>query len=173
MIKYPAIVGVWLVVLIIDSVMLPALTGFPSGFGISVFLSALVIVFGVHRWVIGLGVVFAGITELIFGMNFGVVIGSWLFMVWCGYVLYQFLNIKSMGENDSVFAVLPFTFLGIVIFSVGGIAFWLINHFIYKSGLVLSVLLEIMVSPVIASIVIIELAATLFVFRLINSSPNV
>lgn len=172
MMKYLAIIGTWLAVLISDSVILPALTDFPSGFGILVFLSALVIVFGVHHWVIGLGIVLAGITELIFGMYFGVVIGAWLVMVWCGYVLYQFLNVKSMGENDSMFSLMPFTLLGLVVFSVGEIVFWLIEYFIYKSGFTLPVLLEVASSPVIISIVIIELAITLFIFRFIYPSQN-
>ena len=170
--KILTIIGVWLVVLIIDGIVLPALTGLPSGLGIMVLLSALAIMFGVHRWVIGLGIVLAGLTELILGTNFGVIIGAWLVMVWGWYFLNQFLNIKLISKNNFLVILLPLTLLGLIIFVLGEGAWWAISHLVYERGLALSTLLYIIRSPVILSVVAVELMVTLFVFGLVYSSHN-
>ncbi|GEM_PF-5521698 len=166
------IVIIWFTVFVGDGIILPALTGLPAGFGILVFLSALMITFGVQRWVIGSGIIFAGATELILGTYFGVIIGAWLVMAWLGHVFFKFLNMESMNKNNSLAILVPFTLFGVVIFFAGVGAWWIINRLAYESGLSPSALFRVVLSPVIISIVVIELAITLFIFRFIYSPKN-
>ncbi|MEK7217700.1 MAG: hypothetical protein AAB374_02245 [Patescibacteria group bacterium] len=169
--RHLAIIGVWFVVFIADGIVFPALTGLPSGFGIMVLLSVLAITFGVHRWVIGLGIIFAGITELIIGTYFGTIIGAWLAMAWVWHLLNQFLNLKSMNENDSLVALAPFILLGLGLFAFGEGVSWMIIHFVYESELT-AMFFDIFLSPAILSIVAVEFAITFFVFRFIYFSRN-
>lgn len=170
--KYFMIIGIWLAVLIGDGVILPALTGLPAGFGIIVFLSALVITFGIHRWVIGLGIILAGVTELMIGAYFGVIMGAWLVMAWSWHLLNKFLNMKPLNESDSLVALMPFTLLGLGLFALGESALWAISRFIYEAGLTAMVLVDILRSPAIFSIVAAELVITLFIFHFIYSPRN-
>src|SRR3989344_882957 len=170
--KYFAIIGVWFVALVGDGIILPALTGLPSGFGIIVLLSIMAVGFGVHRWVIGLGMILAGTTELIIGTYFGTIIGAWLVMAWGWYFLNQFLNIKSINKNNFLMAFVPVTLLGLGLFVFGEGVLWIIIRFVYESGLSTITLINILCSPAIFSIVAIELAVTLFIFRFIYLSRN-
>lgn len=165
--KRVVIIGVWLMVLIVDGTVLPPLTGWPSGFGIMVLLSALAITFGIHLWVIGLGLVLAGMTELILGSYFGAIIGAWLIMAWIWYFLNRFLNMKPISENKSLVALVPFTLLGFILFVFGEGISWIINYFIYGSGFALTILVSIIRSPIICAVVVVELIITLSIFRLI------
>ncbi|MDP4001784.1 MAG: hypothetical protein Q8P69_01925 [bacterium] len=165
--KYFTIIIIWFIVFISDGIILPALTGLPAGFGILVFLLALMITFGVHRWVIGSGIIIAGVTELILGVYFGVIIGTWLVMAWIGHVFFKFLNIESMNENNFFGTIIPFTLFGIVIFAVGEGTLWVISRLAYESGLSPSTLFRIVFSPMVIIIVAIELVVTLFIFRFI------
>lgn len=170
--RYFVIIGLWFAVLVIDGVVFPSLTGWPSGFGIIVLLSALAITFGIHRWVIGLGIILAGLTELMLGTYFGTIVGAWLVMAWSWHLLNQFLNMKPLSENDSFLALIPFTLLGLGLFGLGEIMLWIISRFVYKSGLAITNFIGVFHSPMIFIIVAIELAVTLFVFRFIYSSRN-
>lgn len=167
------VIIIWFVVFVSDGIILPALTGLPTGFGILIFLSALIITFGVHRWVIGSGIILAGVTELILGTYFGVIMGAWLVMAWFGHIFFKFLNIESMDKNNSLATLVPFTLFGIIIFIVGEGALWTINRLAYESGLSPSTLSQIVFSPVVITVVAIEIAVTLFIFRLIYYSKNV
>lgn len=164
------IIGVWLAVLIIDGIVLPALTGLPAGLGIMVLLSALAITFGIHRWVIGLGIILAGMTELMFGAYFGTIIGAWLVIAWGWHLLNRFLNMNPASENDSFMALVPFAVLGLGLFGLGEGVSWAIDRFVYESGLAVTTLIDILRSPTIFIIVAIELVATLLIFRLIYFS---
>lgn len=166
------IVGIWLVVIIIDGIVLPALSGLPSGLGIMVFLSALAITFGIHRWVISWGIVMAGATELILGAGFGTIIGSWLVVAWVWYLLNRFLNMKPLSENDSFLAFILFILLGLGLLAIGEGALWVITRLAYQSDLSTSTLFHLFRAPTILSIVAVELGVTLFVFRFIYSPKN-
>ena len=170
--RYFAIMVVWFAVLIGDGIVFPALTGWPSGFGIMVLLSALAITFGIHRWLIGLGIILAGLTELILGTYFGIIIGAWLVITRVWHLLNQFLNLKPMSENDSLIAFAPATLCGLGLFSLGEGVSWVIIRFAYESELPATTLINILRSPAIISIVGIELLITLFVFRFIYFSRN-
>ena len=166
------IIVIWFAVLIIDGVILPALTGLPSGFGIIVFLSALAITFGIHRWVLWFGIILAGISELILASYFGVIIGAWLVMATGWYFLNQFLSTKPMGESDSFFSFVPSVFFGFVLTGLGEGAIWLISRFVYKSGFATTTLLGIVRSPMIVGVMAVELGLILLVFRWFYSPKN-
>lgn len=170
--KYLAIVGVWLAIFVGDGIIFPALTGLPSGFGIIVLLSALVITFGIHRWLIGLGLIFAGLTELILGAYFGTIIGAWLIIVWGWYLLNQFLNLKLMNERASLATFVSRILFGLGLFVLGESVLWMIIRFVYEPELTITILINILRSPTIFSIVLVEFAVTFFVFRFIYSSKN-
>ena len=166
------IIIVWISLLVGDGIILPALTSLPSGFGAIVFLSALAITFGIHRWVIGLGIVLAGLTELMIGTYFGVIIGAWLVIAWSWHLLNRFLNMKSVNKNDSLGALIPVTLFGLGLFVVGEGILWMISRFVYESGLTATIFINILRSPTIITVIMTELIITLFVFRFISSPKN-
>ena len=170
--KQLAVICVWAAVFIIDGIMFPALTGLPSGLGIIVLLSALAITFGIHRWVIGLGIVLAGLTELMVGAYFGSIIGAWLVMAWSWHLLNRFLNMKPLSENNFLVALGPFTLLGFGLFGLGEGILWAIGRFVYEPGLTVTTLISIFRSPIMLSIVAVEFAIIIFIFRFIYSSRN-
>lgn len=170
--KYLLITVFWLVIFICDGIILPALTGLVSGFGAIVFLSALAITFGIHRWVIGLGIVLAGLTELMIGTYFGVIIGAWLVIAWSWHLLNRFLNMKSVNKNDSLGALIPVTLFGLGLFVVGEGVLWMMSRFVYESGLTATIFINILRSPTIIAVIMAELIITLFVFRFISSPKN-
>jgi len=170
--KHLAIIIVWVIIFIGDGAVLPALTGLPSGFGIMVLLSAMVVVFGVQRWVIGLGIILAGLTELMVGTYFGTVIGAWLAIVWTWHFLNNFFNIKTINENSSFVALVPCTLFGLGLFGLGEGVLWVISRLVYEPGLSIVTLFDVFHSSAILSIVVIEFVMILFVFRLIYSSRN-
>ncbi|MBP9822148.1 MAG: hypothetical protein KBC81_01735 [Candidatus Pacebacteria bacterium] len=167
-----AIILIWIAVVVADGVLLPAISGMPSGFGALVFLSALIITFHVHRWVIGLGIFISLATELWVGAYFGTIIGSYLIMVIVWYLLNKFLNMRSASENGSMLAIIPFTFLGIILFGVGEVFLWLVNRYVYIRDLSMATLIKLIISPEILAIVTIELIVIFLVFNFIYSSQN-
>ena len=167
--KRLAIIIAWFFVVIIDGVVLPALTGLPTGFGIIIFLSAFAISFGIHRWVIILGIVLAFVTELNVGTYFGIIIGAWLVIAWAGHLMNRFFNMKPVNENDSLISILPIALLGFVLFCIGEVTLWVISRFVYESGLSMATLLQIMRSPKILAGVVAELMVVLSIFRLVYS----
>ena len=168
--KRAAIAAVWVVVLIVDGVVLPGLTGLHAGLGIMIFLAALAVSFGAHRWVIGLGMALSLGAELILGMNFGVIIGAWLAIIWSWYGMSQVLSMKSVHENDSMLTLVPCAAFGIVLVAVGECAAWLIDRVMYQAGLTSATLRAILGSPAIMGVAFVELVAVLFIFRFIYSS---
>lgn len=170
--KHFPIILIWLGVIIADGIVLPALTGLPSGFGTIVLLSVLAITFGIHRWVIGLGILIAGIAELIFGMYFGAIIGSWLIMAWGWHLLNRFLNMKPMIEDNSLIAILPLTLFGLGLFIVGEAALWVTSRFVYEPKLTPSNLVHVVLSPIVLGITAAELIVIFFIFRFIYSSRD-
>lgn len=170
--KYFAIIIIWFVIFIGDGTVLPALTGLPFGFGIMILLSVMAITFGIQRWVIYLGIILAGLTELMIGAYFGTVIGAWLVMAWLWHILNNFLNMKSMSENDSLMTLVPFTLFGLGLFGLGEGVSWLINRFVYEPELAITNFVGIFCSPTMFSIVVIELTVTLFIFHFIYFSRN-
>lgn len=166
------VICIWAAVFIGDGIILPALTGWPSGLGIMVLLAALAITFGIHRWVIGLGIVLAGMTELMVGAYFGAIIGAWLVMVWGWHFLNRFLNMKPVSENDSLVALVPFTLLGLIIFGLGEGALWVISRLAYEPRLTVTTFVNILGSPTIFTVVTIELAVIIFILHLIYSPRN-
>lgn len=170
--RYFSIIGIWFAVLIGDGIVIPGLTGLPSGFGIIVILSALAITFGIHRWVINFGIVLAVLTELLLGAYFGSIIGAWLIMASVWHLLDRFLNMRPIDENNSLAALAPFTLLGLGLFGLGESAMWAIGHFVYEPGLAPLPLFYIMSSPVIFGIVSGELVLILLIFRFIFYSRN-
>ncbi len=171
--KRIAIIGVWLAVLVVDGIVLPALTGRPAGLGVMVFLAALAITFGIQRWVIGLGIVLAGLTELMLGIYFGTIIGAWLVLAWGWHLLNRFLNMKPVSENDSWPVLAPFTLFGLALFLLGESASWAISRFAYEPGLSPATLFQIVRSPVIFCVVTVELVVILFIFHFIYSARNI
>ena len=93
-------------------------------------------------------------------------------MAWIWHLLNQLLNLKSMNENDSLVALAPFILLGLGLFAFGEGTLWVIIRFVYEPGLSTITLINILRSPAIFSIVAIELAVTLFIFRFIYLSRN-
>mgnify|MGYP001579176617 CR=1 FL=1 len=170
--KHISIIGVWIVLIIIDGILLPSLTGLPSGPDTILFLSVMVVTFGIHRWVIGLGIVIAGFAELILGTYFGAFIGSWLIMAWGWYILNRFLNMKPVSKHDSFLALAPFTLFSLALFFLGEGILCAIIRFVYEPELNLSTLLYIIQSPVILIVVAIEIAVTLLAFRFMYSSRD-
>ncbi len=170
--KYILIFLIWLGLLVIDGLFLPAFFNFPFGFGMMIFLSALIVAFGSHRWVILLGLFLSVMAELILGAHFGTIMGSWLIMALGWYFLNQFLNIKPLKKEDSIIAVIPFIFFGLILFVIGEGALWLLNHFLYIRDLDVSVLVGIISAPALLISAIIELFGVLMIFKLISSDQN-
>lgn len=148
-----------------DGNIFPALTGLPSGFGIVTLFSVLAITFGIHRWVVVLGIILAGVTELILGAYFGTIISAWLIMAWIWYFLNRFLNLKPASENNSLLAFIPFILLSFSLFVIGESVWWLISRFVYEPELTLATLINIFSSPTICAVILVELATTFLLFR--------
>ncbi len=170
--KYFIIIVVWFAIIVGDGTILSALTGLPAGFGIIALLSALAVTFGIYRWVIILGIVLAGITELMLGLYFGTIISAWLVIAWVWHILNRFLNINLANENVSLMVLIPLTMLGFSLFIIGEGVLWAISNFVYKSGLNIMTLINIFRLPVICIIILIELSVTIFILRFGYRSKN-
>jgi len=168
--KHLAIIIIWFVFFIGDGTVLPALTGLPFGFSIMILLSVMAITFGIERWVVYLGIILAGLTELLVGAYFGTIIGAWLVMAWLWHVLNKFLNMRPMSENNSLVTLMPFTLFGFGLFGLGEGVSWLINRFVYEPKLAITNFIGIFGSPTMLCIVAVELIVTLFIFHFIYSS---
>lgn len=156
---------IWFGALVIDGSVLPALLSSPAGFGTIVFLVALALSFGIHRWVIGWGMAAAFITELFLGAYFGSLIGAWLVIVWIWYGLNRFLSLKPSTESDSWLPLVPLVFFGMVLFVAGTISEWTIINLAYERGLTFLTVQDILGSPAILITVCAELVIFLLIMR--------
>ncbi len=77
-----------------------------------IFLIAIAMTYGVHRWVIYLGLVIACLTELVYGFYFGSLMIQWLVIMWIWYSLNNFFSLKVVNKNDYWFLIVPYIFYG-------------------------------------------------------------
>lgn len=160
-----ALMAVWFGALVIDGSVFPALLGSPAGFGTIVFLVALALSFGVHRWVIGWGIAAAFLAELFLGAYFGTLIGAWLVIVWIWHGLNRFMSLKPSTESDSWLSLVPLGVFGMVLFIAGTISEWAIIYLAYERGLTFSIVQDMLRSPAVLLTVCAELIVLLVVMR--------
>lgn len=168
--KYLLIIGLWLMAFICDGIILPALTGLVSGFGVIVFLAILIVMFGVHRWTILTGIILASATEILTGAYFGTIIVAWLIMNLVWYFLNMFLNIKLINPNDSFIKILTLIPYGLGLFILGESVMWLMIRLIYETQISIIMLSSILGSLVVYSIFMAEFLVIIFILRYIYHS---
>ncbi len=161
------IVLIWLAALVVDGIMLPALRIGPAGFGTLLFLIALALTFGVHRWVVGWGIAIALAAEIMLGLYFGTLIAAWLIAAWGWYGINRFFSMKAASEPGSRLAIIPLVVFGILLFVAAQLGQWFITRVFYERTLTVAVTQAIINSPPILIIVGIELLVLLAVLRLI------
>lgn len=158
---------VWVFVLVVDGVVLPTMTNIFAGMGSVIFLTTLVLVHGFHKWVVGLGLLLAVVTEVVFGIYVGSIVGSWLVILWTWHLINKFMSFKSMSEDSSWSTLIPLLFSGAVISLFAFMAQWLIARFIYSSELPLAFIYQTLISPPIFITAFLELVVLLAMFRII------
>jgi hypothetical protein len=161
------LVAIWAGFLVADGMIWPSLSGWSAGFGSIIFLVALALTFGIHRWVIGWGFAFAFATELFFGFYFGSLMGTWLILCWVWHIAGRFLSIKPLSDNDSWLALIPLAVSGAVLFTIAECGEWSIVRWAYDRTLTPTILKLSLNSPVILATVAVELFLLLVVFRFI------
>lgn len=149
----------------IDSIILPGFYPNLGGLGVMVFLIALLLSFGVNRWVVGWGLAISFLVELCFGFYFGSLMGTWLFVVWAWHILNRFFSLKPFYEHDSWLALIPAVFLGVLLFVISQIGSWGITHMIYDHNISFSVIDDMLRSPRVMVTVLGELMVLLAVIR--------
>ena len=171
--KRSLLVLFWIALVAFDGIVLPAMHSGPSGFGTIVFLIALILSFGTHRWVIGWGIVAAFCAELFFGFDIGALIGSWLVVVWAWQVLNRFFSLKSFTDGESSwFMLLPLELAGLVLFVVAECAHWLIDRVAYEPTLSFRTTADLIASPIALITAGLELAALLALIRIVYMRRN-
>ncbi len=155
----------WVVFLVFDGMVMPGLRVLESGFGSIIFLIALLLVFGIHRWVVGWGLGIGLISELLFGLHLGSIMGAWIIVVWSWYVLNRFFTVKPLEEHDSWFGAIPSIVFGILLFVISQGGEWLIIRLAYERTLPLELIKYILRSPQIFLSVALELGILLIALR--------
>lgn len=163
------ILGVlWLGVLVTDGVIIPALIGVLTGFGPILFLIALVVHFGVQRWIVGLGIFMAFLTELLLGLYFGSFIGTWLIIVSVWYIVVKFFSLKSSDESWST--LIPSFIFGMILCVIAIIGEWLIIRLVYESTLSFSTTYNLIISSQVFVFTGLEFVILLLVLRYISKT---
>jgi hypothetical protein len=166
--KRALLVALWVILLAFDGIVLPAIHSGPSGFGTIVFLIALILSFGTHRWVIGWGMAAAFCAELFFGFYLGALVGTWLVVVWAWQVLNQFFSLKSFTDGESSwFMLLPLELAGLVLFILAEGAHWLIIRLAYEHNLSFRITADLVASPSALITAGLELVVLLIIIRLL------
>ena len=159
----------YILLLVVDGIVIPAFRDAVSGFGPAIFLVALLIGFGVHRGIIGWGLVIAFLTELSFGLYFGSMMGAWLITVGIWHLLNRFFSLKSFKENDSWFALVPAIFFGLILFGTFEIGQWLVSRLAYDRNLSIAIVEYMARSPEILMVSIGELLFILIAMRQLHA----
>ncbi|MEK9158278.1 MAG: hypothetical protein AAB638_03835 [Patescibacteria group bacterium] len=163
---------IWIGVLLFDGVLLPATSNILIGMGSIVFLVALVVSQGLHRWVVSLGVALALTTEIIFGLYLGTLVGAWLVALWVWYGINRFLSLKSVVEDSSLVTLLPSLISGLLVLFAMLFAQWGLVRIFYESSISLSVFSNLLTSPRIIIIVAVELLIVIALFGLARNTKK-
>ncbi len=166
--KKVVLILLYLLLIALDGIIIPAFQGAISGFGPAIFLVGLLVGFGVHRGIIGWGLVAACLTELLFGLYFGSMMGAWLITVWIWHLLNRFFSLKSFQENDSWLALVPAIFFGLILFGAFEIGQWVVIRLAYERSLSIAIVEYMARSPQILMVAIVELFFVLIVMRQLN-----
>lgn len=151
--------------LIADSIIWPAVSGRIGGFGIILFLIGLILTFGMHRWVVGWGLGISFVAELLLGLYFGSLMGTWLIICWAWYLASRFLSMKPLQETDSWFGIIPLALCGIALYVIAEIGEWLLVRRAYENNLPSTLLKSLLTNPAMFAGMSIELILLLLVLR--------
>lgn len=159
------VILLYILIIVIDGILIPSFRDAISGFGPAIFLTALLIGFGVNRGTIAWGLVIAGLTELLFGLYFGSMMGAWIITVGAWHLLNRFLSLKPFGENDSWLALVPAIFFGLILFGSFEMGQWLVIRLAYDRNLSIAIVKGIASSPEILTVAVGELSFLLIVIK--------
>ena len=158
------------VLLIVDGVILPALTGLSGGVGVLVVFVGFLLTLGVHRWVIGWGLGFAFVLELMLGLYFGSLMLAWVFTCWAWYLASKFLSLKPLHESDTWLGVVPLAIVGTVLCGVAEGVTSLVARWFYSAPFSLTMLKVFFTTPIVLITTIGEMLIFLIVLRYVYAS---
>ena len=95
------LIVLWLAILLVDGLVMPALFHIRESFLVFVFLCALVVVYGEQSWLIWRGLLLAVATELFLGLSIGTVVIGFLAAAGTWHALTRFINLKPLLEEAS------------------------------------------------------------------------
>ena len=152
---------IFLVVLVLDGLILPAFFGFRNSFLSLLILTVPILYMGLTKRFIACGLVFAFISESLRGLELGVLALSFLFTVVIMYLIQRFLDIQytydtRLGFSRSVLIVLM------------SVAFIYVLSFFFKHG---SVNMDYF-NPIIILTIILETLTLVFVFNIVFNKKS-
>ena len=123
----------FIIALLSDGVIIPALFGFHESFLLFIFLVALIVVYGDKKWIISFGILASFVTELLLGLYPGVLIISWIVLVWIWYIATRFFNVRPFIE-ERIADIPVYISVGLVLLALLSITVSLLSYFLYNAA---------------------------------------